>query len=206
MHFVQTLPLLAGLAAALPAIQQRADPAPAAVQIAEIAYSGSGCATASLAAQAVSDPTALTVPQKIFVAESGKNNSKVIDSRSTCQILIKLNHTAGWQFAVTKADYYGRVKIPLGVDSSSRTTYSFGAGSTEVAKQYYFVGPMDGFYYRNDRFVGTAMTYSPCGSGASLNLTSEVRVIPTGSGSSKPASMEIFNLLGGRLGISWKKC
>jgi len=76
-----------------------------------------------------------------------------------------------------------------------------------LTKQYYFDGPFDGLYYRNDRWVGdTGRLWSACGTGATLTINTEARVAPIGGGTSKPASIEVYNLLGERLGISWKKC
>ncbi|KAK4458649.1 hypothetical protein QBC42DRAFT_314005 [Cladorrhinum samala] len=208
MHLLHVFPLFAGLAASLatPVHLQKRDPEPQSIQIAEIAFSGTGCPARVLPAQNLSNATTIAVPQVIFAAESGKNQAQVVDTRVNCQVMIKVNHPAGWQFSVVKADYYGRVKLPQGSESFSKTTYSFPGGAGQQYKQYYFSGPFDGLYFRNDRFVGTARKWSPCGTGTSLNITSEVTVGPLGGGVNRPASMEIFNLLGGKLGISWQKC
>ncbi|KAK3990481.1 hypothetical protein QBC44DRAFT_358366 [Cladorrhinum sp. PSN332] len=203
MHLFHIFPLFAGLAASLatktPIHVQQRDSEPQGVQIAEIAFTGSGCPARSLPAQNLSNATTILVPQTIFAAESGKNQSKVVDSRTNCEIIIKVNHPAGWQFSVVKADYYGRVHLPQGAEATSKTTYSFSGGSNQLSRQYYFNGPFDGLYFRNDRFVGTSRQWSPCGSGTSLNISSEVRVAPLGLGANRPASMEIFNLLGGKI-------
>ncbi|KAK0708645.1 hypothetical protein B0H67DRAFT_457338, partial [Lasiosphaeris hirsuta] len=183
MHLFYILPLLAGLTAALPSkvpirLQERAEPQD--IQIAEIAVTGTGCTASSQPARSVPDPTTFVVPKTIFKVESGTNQSKVIDSRTNCQTTIKVSHTAGWQFSVAKADYYGRVRLPPGATAISKTTYSFTGDTKEgqVFKAYYFDGPFDGLYYRNDRFSATDGLWSACGSGASLNINSEARVAP----------------------------
>ena len=136
MHLFHIFPLFAGLTAALtikaPIHLQRRDPEAQDVQIAEIAFAGSGCPASNLPGRNVSDPTTLIVPRTIFTAESGKNQSQVVDSRTNCQTLIKVNHPSDWQFSVAKADYYGRVFLPQGVEAFSKTTYSFSGGSNEV--------------------------------------------------------------------------
>ena len=76
----------------------------------------------------------------------------------------------------------------------------------QLTRQYYFDGPFDGLYFRNDRFLDAVRLWSPCGTGSLLNINSEVRVSPIGSGASKPASMEMYNFLGGKIGIAWRKC
>jgi len=78
-----------------------------------------------------------------------------------------------------------------------------------LTSRYYFDGPFDGLYFRNDRYVGTARQWSACGSGATLQLSSEVRVGPnvaTAVVKPKASYMEIYNIYGGRLGIDWRKC
>lgn len=78
----------------------------------------------------------------------------------------------------------------------------------QISKQYYFDGPYNGIYFRNDRWVGdTGRIWSACGSGAMLNINSEVRVAPQiAVGPSRNASMEIYNILGGKVGVTWRKC
>ncbi|KAK4183425.1 hypothetical protein QBC35DRAFT_393892 [Podospora australis] len=213
MHFFQVLPLFAGLAASLatPVHLEQRQAGPQNVQIAEIAFTGTGCPARTIAAQTVSNATTIDVPQVVFKAESGLNGTRVVETRQNCQIIIRVNHAAGWQFSVVKADYYGRVALAQGAEATSRTTYSFSGMLThgvqkQRSSQYYFDGPFNGLYFRNDRYVGTARQWSPCGSGSSLNITSEVRVAPIGAGVNRPASMEIFNLLGGKLGLNWQTC
>jgi len=122
MHVLQVLPLLAGLAAAA---------TPATVKIAEYSFAGSGCAAGSRAASSVADPATLVVPLTILKAQSG-NSSKVVENRVNCQTLIKITHDAGWQFSVSKADYYGRVKLGPGAEAISKSTYYFAGNTKEV--------------------------------------------------------------------------
>lgn len=232
MHLAGILPLFAGLAAALPSsnhgVAPRQTVMPAGVQLASITFNGAGCPAAANPARnasAVSDPGALQVPETRWNVSSGVAGAQVVETVKACEVILKISHPAGWQFSVSKADYYGRVHLPLNAAATSKSTYSFvGAAGTvrnflsllfspplsdpkQLSKQYYFDGPFDGLYYRNDRWVGTTgRQWSPCGSGASLNLTSEVKVSPLGSGTTKFSEMEIMNLLGGRVGLDWKKC
>ena len=155
------------------------------------------------------------------------NQTSVIENRKNCQVLINVNHAAGWQFSPAAADYYGRVFLPLGVEATSKSTYYFSGDTNQVFilprlnqtsqdadpkpqifKQYYFDGPYNGIYYRNDRWVGdTGRVWSKCGSGAMLNINTEVRVGPqTATPPSRNASMEVFNLLGGTVKVTWRKC
>jgi hypothetical protein len=126
----------AAVAAALRADQQHIalqyrEPEPHDVAITEIAFAGSGCPAGYAPGQALSDPSTLIIPKTSFTAESGKNKSN-LDARTNCQILVKLNYPSGWQFSVSKADYYGRVQVPDGMTAVSKTTYYFTGDSTDV--------------------------------------------------------------------------
>lgn len=132
MHVLSLVPAFAGLASALTIQTRQSTTAPASVSIAGIAYAGSGCAASTLGASAVKQPGVIPVPRKLFVAKSGENNTKVFETRVNCQSTISLNHTAGWQYSVSEADYYGRVVLALGAEAISKTTYYFSGSTVQV--------------------------------------------------------------------------
>ncbi|KAK0654865.1 hypothetical protein B0T16DRAFT_383875 [Cercophora newfieldiana] len=208
MHVAHILPLFASLTAGL-AIESR-QTGPASVVISEIVANGSGCSATSVqSTAALSNPTFWPVKRVNFTASSGANNARVVDTRLNCQTAFKVNHTAGWSFAVASADYYGRVKLPQGAEAISKSSYYFQGTTKNLTTQYYFDGPFDGLYFRNDRFTGASASqalWSACGSGAVLNINSEVRVGPIGSGVSRPASMDLYNFMENRILVQWKKC
>ena len=140
MHVLSLVPAFAGLAAALTipgaGLESRqTTAAPASVSIAGISYAGSGCEASSLGAAAVTNPSVIPVPRKVFVAKSGANNTRVSESRVNCQTAISLNHTAGWQYSVSEADYYGRVVLALGAEAISKTTYYFAGNTAQVCSR-----------------------------------------------------------------------
>jgi len=204
MLLLHTLPVLASLAAGLTIESRQSGPTD--VQVTEIAFSGTGCGVSTTAVGKVSDPINLKVPEKRWTVLTGANNSRAAETHLNCEVLVKVSHPSGWQFSVSKADYYGRVKLPQNSEALSKTWYSFPGVSKTLTSQYYFDGPFDGLYFKNDRYDATTGLFSPCGTGSTLNITSDVKVAPLGSGTSKPASMEIFNLWNGKLMLNWKKC
>lgn len=134
MHVLSLVPAFAGLTAALTIQSRQSTAAPASVSIAGIAYAGSGCPASTLGASAVAKPGVIPVPRKLFVAKSGEGNTKVVETRVNCQTTISLNHTAGWQYAVSEADYYGRVVLALGAEAISKTTYYFSGNTVQVRR------------------------------------------------------------------------
>jgi hypothetical protein len=124
MRLLTAIPVLAGLAAA--------QTVPTGVTVPEISYAGTGCAAATRVGAAVTNPTNIAVPSTVYTARSGANNTRMADTRLNCQILVKVNHPAGWQLSVAKADYYGRVKLPQNSEAVSKTTYYYSGQSRNV--------------------------------------------------------------------------
>jgi len=136
MHLLQNIPLLAGLAAALsipPHQLQRRDPTANDIKVAELSFAGAGCgaSTAGLNASVV-DAATFRVPRIIFAAKAGEAGAKVVETKSNCQLTLRVTHPAGWQFSVAKADYYGRVHLPQGSEATSISTYSFSGVTNKV--------------------------------------------------------------------------
>ncbi|KAK5652335.1 hypothetical protein OQA88_10527 [Cercophora sp. LCS_1] len=204
MHLAHVLPVFAGLTSAL--VVQPRQSQPTGVQITQLAYSGNGCTASSAAGPALTDVTTWTVPMKIYKAESGANNTRVAETKVNCQQSFTVTHPAGWQFSVNKADYYGRVQLGQGAEAISTTTYSFTGDAKTLSSRYYFDGPFSGLYFRNDRYTAATGLWSKCGTGATLNINTEVKVGPLSGGSTRPASMEAFNPYGGKIGVAWRKC
>ncbi|KAK4443135.1 hypothetical protein QBC34DRAFT_443640 [Podospora aff. communis PSN243] len=207
MHFHYLLPI-AALTAALAAAQEHIalqcrESEPPNVEITEIAFAGSGCPAGYAPGQTLSDPSTLILPATSFTAESGKNKSN-LDARTNCQILVKLHYPSDWQFSVSKADYYGRVQVPDGMTAVSKTTYYFTGDPTsnDVSYNTTVLGPYDGSYFRNDRFGETNSLWSPCGSEAMLNINSEVRLSPVGTG--QTAVIGVYTQE--KVDISWRTC
>ncbi|KAK3342022.1 hypothetical protein B0T25DRAFT_574333 [Lasiosphaeria hispida] len=87
-------------------------------------------------------------------------------------------------------------------EAISKSTYGFQGNSKEPSRQYYFDCPFDGLYlyFRNDRFSASEALWSACGSGAILTINKEVGVGPLDSGSTRPASMEMFD----KIEVQWR--
>ncbi|KAK4450603.1 hypothetical protein QBC34DRAFT_461227 [Podospora aff. communis PSN243] len=200
MRLLAAIPVLAGLVAA--------QTVPSGVIIPEITYSGTGCTAATRVGATLTSPTLIPVPQTRYTARSGANNTRMVDTRLNCQVTVKFNHPAGWQVSVAKADYYGTVKLPQNSEAVSKTTYSYTGQTRTVSTQYYFDGPFDGHYFRNDRFLTTATNklWGPCGSSTSMVIDSEVRVTPLGSGTTREGHMDLYNLLNDRVIVDWRRC
>ncbi|KAK0624132.1 hypothetical protein B0T14DRAFT_427077 [Immersiella caudata] len=205
MRHQHLLPFLGTLAAALATDEQIAlqcrESAPQNAEVTEIAFAGSGCPAGYAPGHTLSDPSTLILPKSGFTAETGKNKS-YLDARANCQILVKLKYPSGWQFSVSKADYYGRVQVPEGMTGVSKTTYYFTGDSSDISYNNTIEGPYDGSYFRNDRFGEKNSLWSPCGSEAMLNINTEVRLSPIGTDQTAVIGVNTQETVE----ISWRTC
>jgi len=73
----------------------------------------------------------------------------------------------------------------------------------KVSSNTTMLGPVDGSYFRNDRFGLVNTVWSSChGSESILNINSEVRVGPVKSNQTAVVSIQTRGIVG----ISWAKC
>ncbi|KAK3897752.1 hypothetical protein C8A05DRAFT_19540 [Staphylotrichum tortipilum] len=187
MQLINTVTLLAGLAAASPVIVDGLSGGPSGheVQITGLAFAGSGCPAGSVSGQLSSDLTTLTLLYANFVAQAG-NNISPSNYRKNCQLNVKLKYPSGWQFSVFKADYRGYAQIPSGDTGTCKATYYFSGDSRQVwlfalahiSSTMIIKGPFDDNYLKTDQFGVESTVWSPCGVEGLLNINSEVRLSP----------------------------
>lgn len=105
------------------------------VKITQVAFAGSGCPAGSISSwsQSLMNSETVTLPLVTFNAESGKKAS-VNESRTNCQMAVKVQYPTGWQFSVYSADYTGYAQLPDGVLGISKTTYYFSGDSRMVTR------------------------------------------------------------------------
>lgn len=130
MHISHILPFVAGLAAAIPEslTSAAADPD---LQLAGIAYGGSGCSAGSVSVKPSADLSKLSLHYDFMAAQSGQN-IPVSSTRRNCQVNVKFKYSSGWQFSVSKAEYSGYAQIPAGLTGLSKSTYYFSGESSQV--------------------------------------------------------------------------
>lgn len=134
MHLAHIIPLLAGVAAALPSaghLNRKDDPSPPEIQLINFVYSGSGCTAGAVSAKTSADKSKLTLEYDRFVAEAGRNIS-IARSRRNCQINFRFKLPVGWQFSVARAEYLGYAQIPAGLTGLTKSTYYFSGERAQV--------------------------------------------------------------------------
>ncbi|KAK5655887.1 hypothetical protein OQA88_5426 [Cercophora sp. LCS_1] len=205
MHLALILSLLAGATTAFstnPLDQQDPAPSPPAdeIQLASVVFAGSGCPAGSVSGNISPDPTKITLAYDYLTAQTGRNITAA-NSRKNCQLNIKLKHSAGWHFSVSKTSYRGHARIPAGTNGTARATYYFSGESGQATSTVIIPGPYDGEFLKTDEFsLGTI--WSPCGNEGLLNINSEVRLTPTNS--TQPAVLSVTSLE--KVELSWQRC
>ncbi|KAK3375553.1 hypothetical protein B0T24DRAFT_571831 [Lasiosphaeria ovina] len=183
-----SLALAAGLAAALPTLQDlgpnylAGGPSGHDVEIVGLAFAGSGCPAGSVSGQLSTDLTTITLLYASFVAQAGKD-IPASNYRKNCQLNVKLRYPSGWQFSVFKADYRGYAQIPKGDTGTCKATYYFSgdskqASTNQVSSTLTIKGPYDDNYLKTDQFGIESTVWSPCGVEGLININSEVRLTP----------------------------
>jgi len=139
MRLSQILSLPTSVGAAFPTFNtlspRSSTPDVSDVKIIEVALAGSGCPAGTISSwsQSLMKPETMALPQVTFNAESGKK-ALVNESRTNCQMAVKLQYPAGWQFSVYSADYTGHAQLPDGVLGISMATYYFSGDSHMVTR------------------------------------------------------------------------
>ncbi|KAK4154053.1 hypothetical protein C8A00DRAFT_33159 [Chaetomidium leptoderma] len=179
MQLTNILALFSGLAAASPVLVGNLADGPSGhdVQIAGLAFAGSGCPAGTVSGQLSSDLTTLTLLYAEFVAQAG-NNISPSNYRKNCQLNVKLKYPSGWQFSVFKADYRGYAQIPAGDTGTCKATYYFSGDSMQISSTMTIRGPYNDNYIKTDEFGVESTVWSPCGVEGLLNINSEIRLSP----------------------------
>lgn len=151
--------------------------APGGFKVAKVIYGGSGCPQGSLDVDITSDGKILPITYgKDFAASIGPNTD-ASQSRKNCQLNLDLRFNPGFQYSVLSADYEGFAKLDQGVTGRVKSTYYFSGEQNQVSNSLTFNGPVTGHYLKHDE-VEIAV-WSPCGSGALLNINTDVALTQT---------------------------
>ncbi|KAM7197458.1 protein of unknown function (DUF4360) domain containing protein [Naviculisporaceae sp. PSN 640] len=206
MHlFITALPLLAGLAAALPAESQvegrAAATGPADVRVASISYAGSGCSASTITGPFASDGTTFTLPHGSLVARSG-GDATAASYRKNCQIALNIRYPGGWQFSISKADYTGSAKLPAGVSGTSVAIIYFAGETKQSESSKTIAGPFDGKYVHTAKFTGSDAVWSPCGSEGILNINADARLDPDNTRDTARISVDTPE----KVDVVWRRC
>jgi hypothetical protein len=173
---------------------------PAFVQIRAFTYGGSGCAEGSLSASLDAPTGTLWLESSRFEAEAA-GGVLPAHRRKFCQVMLDIEHSPGWSFAIASATYRGTADLDPGVTARSTTMYWF-TGGLGPSLSLRLSGPLSGDFIRVDRLAPGAMVFSPCGAGRPLNLKADVAVStlrnPSGSGSVS-LSPQTYQLV-------WRRC
>lgn len=182
-------PLLPALVFAFPAPYADSQPLsrstaddPSGIHINKVIYGGTGCPQGSLNISLSDDGKVLPLVFGNSYSASIGPDVDVAQNRKNCQLNIDLQFSAGFQYTVYSADYYGYANLDSGVTGAIRAAYYFSGQTAEIIDEADLTGPFTGYYSKHD--TEAIATWSPCGSEGLLNVNSEV-ALTTSSGAAR---------------------
>lgn len=183
----------------------RAD-SPRHVYVRSMSFGGSGCPAGSVAQNFSDDYGNIRFMFDEFVAELGPGISRR-ENRKNCQINIDLDYPQGWSYAISEGNFRGYVSLDQGVRSTITTSYYFQGQRERASLRSVFRGEIDDDYEMSDRLGISALVWSPCGAGRSLNVNTQVRIYSRSRNAS--GLMTLDSIDGGSshtYGIKWRRC
>ncbi|KAK0616711.1 hypothetical protein B0T14DRAFT_483076 [Immersiella caudata] len=200
MHLTHALTiLLSAIATASPQDPTLAPPA-SEVQIAGIAFAGSGCPAGSVSGNLLPETSKIALAYTDMIAQTGRNTTVAL-SRRNCQLNVKVRHPPNWMFSARKTTYRGHARIPVGSNGTARATYYWSGSSKTAISTMTLPGPFDGEFTKVDVFSEDNLSWSPCGSESMININAEVRLLPVNS--TEPALLSLTSLEDVELGWMW---
>ncbi len=180
--------------------------APPQVSLRSVVAGGTGCPEGAV--RAVLNPER----DRIFLLDGSLNASagpgvSLAEGRTFCQVLIDLDHSPGYSYAVSsELGYRGYVELDPGVTASLQVERYFQGETSITPLDIMFRGPLGRRYFAEREPSAPVGPFSACGSPRALAIKTEVRVNamgnPSGSGSIRLRSMWGVEVLR----LHWRRC
>lgn len=184
-------------------------PPPGKVVIDVALVNGSGCPRGTAMVAVAPDNTGFVLSTRSFPAQAGAG-SQPGDSRSNCQVGLRVNVPQGFTYAIAGAEYSGYAHLEKGATGLVRARQYFQGGSQTADWSQGFAGPYDGPWQASEVIRDEALVYAPCGEQRDLVLNTELRVH---EGTSNPSTTRSYLVMGAGDGttdtpyrLAWKTC
>jgi hypothetical protein len=143
------------------------------VEIRDMTYAGTGCPAGSAIMNYNSLDQTFELTLSSMVAEVGPGVS-LAQSRKACQILLDIDHTPGFQFALERVD----AAVSINLDDSANGLYKvstyFQGDAQTIDKEEQVYGPLTDTARFSSLF--DEPNYSPCDTDRALNIRTELRL------------------------------
>jgi hypothetical protein len=144
-------------------------------QIESIEYRGSACPAGTATIDLVDNNNAFLVTYDVFQAQVGPG-IPLTESSKFCNLVIKVNYSAGMQFACRNIIYRGNANLQRDVYARFRSRFNF-PGERSVSIEERLQGPFLGDFEVPDRI--NELQWSPCGGQATLIATGTAQLLAT---------------------------
>lgn len=183
----------------LTTIQSYAQGAPAEAKVVSAALAGTACPAQQKAAARLSDDFSRLEIEVPAMSASIEANGKRL-ARVNCDIIVTIEHTAGYQLA--PESYTAKVsgKIGDGVDGKLGYRYHYqGEPTTPVAELDY---TQPGAVTPTDVDLSPTKSFSACGKSATIVQSVSLRLMVKGAG--EPSELKLD--AGGKTKLAWRAC
>ena len=173
---------------------------PTDVKLISVSYSGNGCTEGTVRSDISANYTTLTFGFDAFQAPTGPG---INSSDSGCNLRVRMEYTAGYQYAVESFTWSGFAKLDESASLNlwAGTYFPYG-GARMVTKSVEITGGgiwVDGIVYTKEERVPTSeLLFAPCGSASVANITSRIMFRGNGAGATDNKRLQ--------LNIYWREC
>ncbi|MBF0443505.1 MAG: DUF4360 domain-containing protein [Oligoflexales bacterium] len=143
-----------------------------------VAFGGNGCPQGTVNAIMNEDGSAISVFFDEYMADSSTNRYGM--DRKSCNVGVTVHVPQGFSVALLELDYRGYVSVPYGGRAELTAEYFYagqpvGTKVKEIWGTRYKPAPIDTDFSFRDTFVGSTMTWSPCGQSVILRANTSIK-------------------------------
>ena len=149
------------------------------ITIHDVRLTGTGCSNASASAISTADGRILSVLFDNYAVEIGQGSSNPQSTilQKDCRILIDIEVTPGYQYALESTEYRGFSALPANAYGMHRFTQIIPGAPIVSVKEALLAGPMNQNYSVIQRQKPGRYVYSPCAqSRQTLEIMSQLQV------------------------------
>lgn len=187
--------------------------APERVEIDRVDAHGSGCPEGTAYVDISPDRQVFTAVFDEFLAIIDPDDPYVSygDRHKRCDLSLKVNVPAGWQFSIFKADYEGWYDMEQQMTMTQTSTYHFQGNARHSKRSQIktYNAAKSGEFLFTDRIGVSSFEWSACGGPRNMYITSEIRLSSRNRNSRGAAGINAIEgqfKLQAKFGILWRRC
>jgi hypothetical protein len=172
------------------------------VEITALTYAGTGCSAGSATLDYLHDGKTFELNTNDLFAYADLDSSRR-DRRRFCQVLVAIDYSAGWQFAIKQVQLEAHVEIEASTDAEAKISSYIQGDEETAATEFLFSGPTYDSFELSSASTDEVI-WSPCHERRALNMKVEALVKGTTIDDTPLGIIEIGNPI--VMELQWKPC